>query len=81
VALRTSSASPAYMAEKKDLKVRCAECRNVLDYGADVLVVTENVIGPRGLVVVSDEPMLFCSDECLGLYFSDPVQTRARRIP
>lgn len=61
--------------------MECTECRRELDYGADVLSVQEGVIGPRGVVPV-DEPLLFCSEECLRAYFDvGETVSMKRKIP
>ena len=65
-----------------DRKIRtCANCRRTLDLGVDVLIVQEGVIGPRGIVPLT-EGLLFCSEACLKDYYDlSDLQEIPRRIP
>ena len=70
------------MTETKTEKLRCTECRKVFDYGADVFIVEEGVIGgAKGLIRLADI-LLFCDEKCLASFFSDAdVVPKARRVP
>ena len=60
---------------------KCAQCRCKLAYGEEVISVQEAVIGPRGLVPL-DEPLLFCSEDCLSEHLGGgEVTSLPRRIP
>ena len=64
-------------------KQRCAQCRRVLDLGADVTSVQEGVLGPRGFIKLADRQLL-CSAPCLETYVCNgkhEVHERPRRIP
>ena len=61
--------------------VRCSQCHKKIDLGADVLAITEGVLGPRGFVPLS-KPRYFCSEECLdGHSERRNVEKLSRRIP
>jgi hypothetical protein len=47
----------------------CAMCRGELGQGMDVHSLTRGVIGPRGFITL-EEPLLFCSDDCLSAYYN-----------
>ena len=63
-----------------DEKIRCVNCDNEIDLGADVLVIEEGVLGPRGFIPL--EKRLFCSQQCLSEYVcNDDLEEVPRRVP
>ena len=62
---------------------QCANCRNDIEEGRDVLELREGVLGMRGFVPLEDD-LLFCSDRCLTEHFDigkDDLPKYPRRMP
>lgn len=63
--------------------MKCAQCRRELDYSSDVIEVLQGVIGNKGVVPLN-EPLRFCSEECLREYFdyeTGNLPSYPKRIP
>ena len=50
-------------------KLECAECHRRIAYGADLITTEPGVYGPRGIVDLGHK-LVFCSETCVGLYYS-----------
>lgn len=59
----------------QDSPARCGACDRDLFLGADALVVTEGVVGHRGLVPL-EAALWFCSVNCLAVHFGDEHRER-----
>ena len=69
------------MEDAESRAVQCAQCQREIDLGADLLAITEGVLGPRGFVPLS-KPRYMCSEACLDSQGEHrDVEKMRRRIP
>ena len=72
------------MNEEVCKNMKCAHCREEVEYGKDALAVEEGVVGPRGFISLEDK-LFFCSEECLRDYHDkidlSKLPKVKRRIP
>jgi hypothetical protein len=59
--------------------VICTYCKQPLDIGSNTVGVQQGVLGPQRFIPL-EEPMLFCSDECVSRAF-DHVPKMPPRVP
>lgn len=62
--------------------MKCSTCQKELKEGEDIFEVIEGIVGLRGIVPL-ENPLLFCSSDCLKEYFSPKkgYYKLPRRIP